>query len=344
MRNSVVKEQVPLVYFYGGAPIPDYGDLTLRHMVSRWNGSVVVLHSEPVANKVRGVLYLRYTDWYNTEPFEKFRRVSPLEENFRQGFWLLTAERFFVLQQWAERSGVHRFLHAELDVALYDVQALPTILDSVGTGLFYPRASGDYSGASLMYVNSLSVLSQFLRFAQSNALHGSEMRVLAEFHRQHPEVAFALPSHSSIDFDLGVRKSWAGIEAGDAVGIIDVGALGTWVLGNDRRNVGRRPVYNKDYVDGHGNELFAGLTFHYSPTRQELSVTAPNAKRLKISALHIHSKAMHIAFSPLRLWLAVWQLRLPWRMPVVFQYVSDEAFRVFRALLDYVYVRVFKNR
>jgi hypothetical protein len=330
----------PLVYFYGGAPIPAYANVTLRYMRSRWNGEIVILHSDPVPKKVRGVTYLHYTEWYDSRPFEKFKNGSPLEESFRQGFWYLTAERFFVLAQWANRADVQRFLHAELDVALYDVGDLPEALDSWGDGLFYPRASSEFAGASLMYVNSLSSLADLLSFAGQNASLGYEMRVLAAFNDAHPDRAFALPSHSSIETDLGIQKTWKGLEPSDIGGIVDVGGLGTWMMGNDPRNVRGRPSYNKAIVDGHGSQQFAKLRFRYSARRRALTVRAPASQELEIKALHIHSKEMRIALSPWRLALATGLLRLPWKSPIVMQSLHSEFFRGGRAAVDFFYVRL----
>lgn len=330
----------PLVYFYGGAPIPAYANVTLRYMRSRWNGEIVILHSNPVHKKVRGVTYLRYTEWYDSRPFEKFKKGSPLEESFRQGFWYLTAERFFVLAQWANRADVQRFLHAELDVALYDVGDLAEALDSWGDGLFYPRASSEFAGASLMYVNSLSSLSDLLSFAGQNASLGYEMRVLAAFNDAYPQKAFALPSHSSIETDLGNKKTWKGLEPSDIGGIVDVGALGTWLLGNDRRNVGRRPVYNKAVVDGHGSQLFARLRFRYVFFPGSLTISPPEGRHFKVKALHIHSKSMRIALSPWGLAFATLLLRLPWKSPIVMQNLHSEFLRRARAAIDYFYARL----
>lgn len=342
-QRSRASDYPPLVYFYGGAPIPAYANVTLRYMRSRWNGEIVILHSDPVPKKVRGVTYLRYTEWYDSRPFEEFKNGSPLEENFRQGFWYLTAERFFVLAQWAKRADVQRFLHAELDVALYDVEDLPETLDSFGDGLFYPRASSEFAGASLIYINSLLILTDLLKFAGENAILGYEMRVLAAFNDAHPDKAFALPSHSSIGTDLAVQRTWRGLEPSDIGGIVDVGALGTWILGNDPRNVRGRPSYNKAIVEGHGSQLFAKLRFRYSPPRRALMVRAPESQELEIKALHIHSKEMRMALSPWRLALATGLLRLPWKSPIVMQSLHSEFFRGARAAVDFFYVRLRRN-
>ena len=333
-------DYTPLVYFYGGAPIPAYANVTLRYIRSRWKGRIIVLHSDPVPRKVRGVTYLRYTDWYDSRPFEEFKDGSPLEEDFRQVFWYLTAERFFVLAQWANRADVQRFLHAELDVALYDIGDLPETLDSWGNGLFYPRASTEFAGASLVYVNSLLALHDLLKFAGQNADLGYEMRVLAAFNDAHPDKAFALPSHSSIETDLGIQKTWEGLAPSYIGGIVDVGALGTWMMGNDPRNVRGRPSYNKAIVDGHGSQLFAKLRFRYSAPRRSLTVRALESQELKIKALHIHSKEMSMALSPWRLALATGLLRLPWRSPIVMQSLHSEIFRGARAAVDFFYVRL----
>lgn len=332
-------ETVPLVYFFGGGPIPSYANRTFRHVSSRWKGEVVVLHSHAVPRKMRGITYLDYTEWYDGRSFEKYKFGSPLEESFRQGFWYFTAERFYVLAQWAKREGVARFLHAELDVALYGVENLPDRLDSCGEGIFYPRASADFAGASLFYVNSIPALEHFLRFAGQNSTLGYEMRVLAAFNDAHPEKSFALPSHSSIEIDWGERRTWEGLDPSDIGGIVDVGAIGTWMLGNDPRNLGSNPHYNKATVDGHGNENFAKLRFAYSLRRRTLEVGAANSRTHEIKALHVHSKSMRNALSPWRLAPLTWILRLPWRFPMGTQNLHRAFFRYVRLTRDFVYVR-----
>ena len=341
--TALESPNVPLVYFFGGATLPSYANSTLRYMRSRCKGEIIVLHSHYVPRKIRRITYLHYTEWYDSRPFEKFKDGSPLEESFRQGFWYFTAERFFVLAQWANRADVQRFLHAELDVALYDVGDLPETLDSWGDGLFFPRASSEFAGASLIYVNSLFALSDLLKFAGQNADLGNEMRVLAAFNDAHPDKAFALPSHSSIETDLGIQKTWKGLAPSYIGGIVDVGALGTWMMGNDPRNVRGRASYNKAIVEGHGSQLFAKLRFRYSPPRRALMVRAPESQELEIKALHIHSKEMRMALSPWRLALATGLLRLPWKSPIVMQSLHSEFFRGARAAVDFFYVRLRRN-
>lgn len=330
-------ESVPLVYFFGGAIIPRYANLTLRHARSHWRGEIIVLHSHFVPRKISGITYVNYTEWYDSSVFQQYRTGSPLDEEFRQGFWYLTAERFFVLAQWVEAAGIQRFLHAELDVALFDVSDLPTRLDAIGDGIFYPRASREFAGASCFYVNSVAALGDFLTFAGNNASLGSEMRVLAKFNDVHPDKALALPSHSSIELDWGSGISWRGLEPADVGGIIDVGAIGTWVLGNDPRNIGKALHLNKAIVEGHGNTAFEQLRFCYSLTQKSLWVQAKGSDPVRIRALHIHSKAMRAALSPVGLVLVTWLLRLPWRTVLGSQNLHLDLLRRMRGAIDFFY-------
>jgi hypothetical protein len=224
------------------------------------------------------------------------------------------------LSQWAARNDVKRFVHAEVDVILGGTQHLPARLDLYGQGIFYPRASQEFAGASFLYVNSLPVLDEFLDFAISRAELGYEMKILAEFLDARPGQAFALPSHAAIEERLGAKITWEFIPPSVTGGLIDVGAIGTWLVGSDPKSSHKSPVFNRTYSEGHGSQLLRDMRFSFVSLKPRVAIRSKFEKRsFPVLALHIHSKKISRASSRIGILGFLFQAKLPFSTIVVWQ-------------------------
>lgn len=285
-------------------------------------------------------MYENFSRWYDPRQFAKFRDGSPLDSTFRDGFWFHTAERFWVLEQWARRKRVSRFLHSELDILFFRISELPKRLDQIGSGVFYPRASREYAGASVFYVNDVGALQQFLAFAESKASLGYEMRILAEFLDQFPRRAFALPSHNYFEIQLGRSQEWDFVPPEDLGGVVDVGAIGTWIVGHDARNSTRGPVWNKTFLEGHGSPMLAGIRYWFNPVSREMTLRVAGQLPVPLLSIHVHSKKMKSAINPARMALMTVQANFPFSTIVVWQHGGIYLRRQMRRIVDLIYASI----
>jgi hypothetical protein len=294
---------VPLIFFFSGTKFPRYGRDSLRIARRSWPGPVVLLTDTDLKRVPRGVTVERYESWFSSTGFDSFCEKSPLNGNFRGGFWHKTVLRFFVLEQFMERTGVSRFLHLELDVAPFDLSGVTGALDDWGSGFFVPWLTPEHGIASLAYCNSAKALKTVLNGFATHVHVGHEMAMLGRILKSSPREVFGLPCSGTLAKQLrGEALPSNQIPVSEELGIFDAAPFGHWLLGNDARN------QRGSWVKNH-------FLYHYTPdSRTDLERLAPkffvtqnkiwlesNGLRLRVRCLHIHSKAMYLVRSRLLL-------------------------------------------
>lgn len=79
-----------------------------------------------------------------SEKHKSFRRISPMDTSFADGFWTFTTERFFVVESAMRQLNLRNVLHLENDVLLYcDLTRLA------------PTLAGLYSGVASTFINDV---------------------------------------------------------------------------------------------------------------------------------------------------------------------------------------------
>jgi len=182
----------PLVFVYTGNPLPDFLVDNLIGTANRYPGPVIALTDRPRA--IDNVEVQDISRWYSPERFHQFVDASPLDPYFRGGFWLRAAERFFVLEQYMDYTGLEKIFHVEADVMVLDLNDYAAFLDNHGDGIFAPMEAKQRAYASLMYVNSLPALRALCDFTIERADLGNEMTILGHFLTDHPDMGHCLPS------------------------------------------------------------------------------------------------------------------------------------------------------
>jgi len=330
----------PLVYHYGGQKIPNYAFATMENVAKTWPAEVHLLHSSPDDVQIKGVIAENYSGWYLREPFRTVLAKTRMDGAFRDGFWLHAIERFFVLNQWLQIKSGSRFLHAELDVRLFSHHEIFARLDALGPAVYMPRASSQQAGANWMYCNDPASLQLIVDQFCERAGEGFEMQLLARFMDEFPQSIVAVPSHAAVETSDPSQVGFAAIGAGDLGLIVDVHPLGTWMLGQDRRNVPGEPVFNHFYYDELGSENLRNVRFHYSWRQDSLSVSFLGGQRFPLVALHVHSKIMRRAHCPIFLALYAWLANRRFRSLVIPQALGHYVASRLRAVRDKTYLRL----
>lgn len=335
----------PLVFVYSGDGIPAYGLNALTVAKRAWVGRVVLLHSFLHEFEVDGVECINFGKWYQSEPFSKFSQRTTLDKSFRDGFWLHAVERFFILEQWARLEGVERFAHAELDAFFFTSRDICERLDKAGTGLFYPFGSKEHAGAVFLYVNNLDALTRLGQFLCEHPSVGDEMRALWYFSLLHPHDVYALPSHSYFEAIHPDLRHVNVVSPRELGGLIDIQSFGTWLLGQDPRNIPRGPQLNRFYFDGIGSDVLKALVFSTDLKSKSLSVRRRNERRkdnLKILILHVHCKNFQKVQAPNQLLTHVALSRIPIRLPLSSNNVSVWFRTSWQFIVDFLYLKARK--
>ena len=286
MRN--VDSIPPLVLIHLGRSIPLYVRISARRAAKSFPGLTYLLKNSPNRYTIRGVRTVDLRQWYLPSRFEAFAKSSGFSEDFRDGFWLKTAERFFVLHDWMSFSGHTKAIHIESDVVVFGIYSLITRLDAVGMGIFIPRDAQSRAVGSLVYVNKAEELSNMISFFEMTGLITNEMGLLAAYLDSEGGEKFSLPTADSIDASLRGSRPWTSLSATDIGGVVDAAGLGQWVAGIDPRNT-KKAISN--HFRNECNDLeFSNLRFRFDPMAQILWARVKGGGNVRVFNLHLHSK------------------------------------------------------
>jgi hypothetical protein len=293
----------PLVLIHLGAKIPSYVRISARRAAKNYEGLTYLLKNSPDRCAIRGVTTVDLTRWYSSSRFDAFAESSGSIGDFRNGFWLKTAERFFVLHDWMGVSGYTKAIHIESDVVIFGIISLLSRLDAIGAGIFIPRDAESRAVGSLVYVNKAEELSNMISFFEMTGLKTNEMALLAAYLDSEGEGKFSLPTADSIDSALCGSRSWASLSPTDIGGVVDAAGLGQWVAGVDPRNT-RKATYN--HFRNECNDLeFSELRFRFDPGAKILWARVRGGEFVRVFNLHLHSKKIFLFLSQTALFLLV---------------------------------------
>lgn len=312
--------------------------MTLKNAGQRWPGAVVLIHDRVLKKPIPGIEVHSPKDWYDPKPFQSFASDFLQPKDFRGGFWHHAMERFFMLAQWADTNTVPRFLHSELDVLLMNHQAFAKSLPRGSGKVMYPRASDVSAGANILYVDGLGSLHPLLNFFTENSGPDFEMNLLARFLDEKPDCSRSLPSHFDLEHEILQRGAASGGLLAQLGGVVDVHPMGTWIFGQDPRNVPGGPVFNHFYYPTIGSEFVERLKYRFIWRSSELHVENVDGRHWPIYALHVHSKIMLAAHSKLGLGIYSWLANKPWRSVVILQNLSPATEKLFQQAVDRLYV------
>ena len=291
--------ETPVTFVYLGPTMPKYGKAALR-LAQEFGGVQVefLANASSIADLgLKGIDTLRIEDFYDPAPFQSAAKRILFDRNFRDGLWLKSLERFFVLQQFAMQFGRSRIFHAELDQLLFRVDKLLTNIELTGKrGAFFPFHIRENAVASLIYFNELQSLTSIVDFASTEAMSKNEMRMLSQWAFRFPDKMWILPTavsgtieeYSSYFSPLKVMK------VNEIGGYVDAAQIGQWVAGIDPRNVPISLVPKNRFVDEEhplllNKENLLSIKFDLREDKQ-LKVSVDGGTSTNIFNLHIHSK------------------------------------------------------
>ncbi len=275
--------EAPLIFVYIGKEMPRYAYHSLNFAVENSGLKVILISDvEPKSKLNKAIEHVRYVS--NEE------KLDDLSSNqFRDGFWIKTTERFYAIQQFLLSSKMERFFHAELDNLIFNISNVSTHLDIVGSGIFVPRLNDNYALASLMYVNSKVAFDEFCQFSRTFHYSQNDMEILSKFLDEKPSIGFSLLSNP--DKRRNVLPSHES-EALWSAGLFDAAAIGQWYFGIDPRN-SYGTVRNLFQNDKHaGNLQDYKLGCDLLNSQIQISSKSQSFVTVQLNNLHVHSKIL----------------------------------------------------
>ncbi len=286
-----------LYFVFLGDRLPKYVIPSLRIAVRHSGMNVNLIGDADLKNKLDkyNVNFIDTATFYDNTEFLKMSRNVSANHRFRNGFWLKTVERFFVLEKFMKFRGINSLVHAELDQLLFGVDVFTRELRSLGKdGLYVSLHNPEEAIASLVYIQNPETLSSLLDYAQEK-IFSTEMYLISAWGNDNPEKIFGLPTLATEIYSDCRLKNIEILNVNKLQGIVDAAQIGQWVAGIDPRNV---PIRNRpfnNYVTPRkpfmlSEEHLQSLTFTFDEQKNTLLVKYLDQDPIRIFNLHIHSK------------------------------------------------------
>ena len=292
--NQATTNATPLVFVYLGPVFPSYA-LHSIDIARNTAGSPIVVLAESA--RPRGIApevkWLSVDSFYSGERFRAFSLSPRFSGEFRGGFWLKTAERFFVLDAFMRSSRLEAIFHGELDCLFFDLPAVEReLLQDDRKGMFIPRETESRCVASLVYINKRQVLDSLCTFIIENSFLGNEMEILGSITGGEEKGIHSLPTAEFL-YREESESGWPVAPKAPSF-VVDGAVMGRWIFGVDPRNTGGRGTRNRlqNHKYGVPWELpLNALNFKFvSDSGWKLQVSGPSGRVVHLAAIHVHSK------------------------------------------------------
>jgi len=292
------------VYFiYIGGKLPKYAIASIR-LAKKYSGLKIHLIANSICKKQIQKLCINFTSiesFYCSKKFKNASKSLNLNENFRNGFWLKTLERFFILEQFMIKKKIHSIFHAEIDQLLFRCDKLISSIKKTNKkGLFVPFHNKNYVVASIIFINKLSVLKSIIQSIDKMRKCSNDMELLAAWSKKNPKKIFALPTLATEFKYLHhiLPKNVNIIKAKEIGGVVDAAQLGQWVGGIDPKNVSILRVPRTKFVDEPKRWLLSlndlkQIQFKWMDNKNHQLNLNFKKKKFQIYNLHFHCKMHH---------------------------------------------------
>jgi hypothetical protein len=288
-----------VVFVYLGNSFPNYAIASLKLAVENNGMAVRMIGNHGLKKKadINGVEFTTIENFYNPDEFKKVEQKVLLPHNFRQGFWLKTLERFFVIQQYMSTYGISQIFHAELDQLLFGCSNLvEKIESSKKVGIFVPFHTVNLAVASIFYCNDIEALDSLLDYSKKEMNLNNEMSLIAMWAKSNPSRIFALPTLSTVINGSKVfsQHGISTLTPEQVGGIVDAAQLGQWVGGEDPRNIPITIMPTNQYHEAENLEIVSKDQLSKSQLSLQkngyVTISTESAESIRVYNLHIHSK------------------------------------------------------
>ena len=248
--------------------------------------------------KMLPVNFIALEDFYNPSEFNNLDGRFEKSAEFRNGFWLKTLERFYVIEQFMKFFEVSSIFHAELDQLMFRTDQLSMEIKKLNKkGVFMPFHTQSAACASIFYCNDYQAIQDFVRFTNDVGTIENEMKLLSLWAEGTSQKVHALPSISSESkFDIFKNRMPANLlRKLDINGCVDPAQLGQWVGGADPQNEVLAIKPQTKYVERSNPDILDAaqlkkLKFSFDTSSGFLQVSNDEISNVNIYNLHFHAK------------------------------------------------------
>ena len=229
-------------FVFLGSKLPSYAKASIQLAASTSGVNLYLIGNRSILKSVRHlpVNFTAIEDFYDSQEFNSAKRRITADHKYRNGIWLKSLERFFVIYQYMLTFHKYSILHAELDQLIFSAERFSELLENTKLkGLFFPFHSASSVVASLVYINDVLALKSLIDFSQGDFKYANEMVLIAEWARQNPDLIFQLPTTATLlqartdSFVPNVKL----LTASELGGVVDAAQLGQWIAGIDPKHL-----------------------------------------------------------------------------------------------------------
>lgn len=310
--NVLLAEEYSIVFIHIGEVIPAYADEALVQARAFNKECPIILLadekalsafrcSDPLAN----ITYIARETLEKSEAHKRFIANSSLDQQWRDGFWRYTSERFLYLDDLMSQHHLTHVFHMEYDNMLYvNLQDLLPIFKQQYKGIAATFCSDKLCVPGFLFISNEQVMH---RLAECFAAHASkgedDMRLLGIFKEEngfesidhlpiiHKEYAKKYRLKNAIGIKVkDKRKYFQNIELFQS--IFDGAALGQYLGGPDPKNGPSKP----GHIDTRTVFNASKLTFSWKEDLEGRKIPYATFKgaTYRINNLHIHSKRLEL--------------------------------------------------
>ena len=216
----------------------------------------------------------------------KYNSISHLNSTFRNGFWMLTSQRFFYLYAFMKQYNVSNVLHFENDVlCYYNASILKDICDP--TKVYMPFDTFERNIASVVYIpnhNIFKIILDNYDATKNDMENFSNIQKTTQLLAQFP--IFSTSSESAEH--AFVTQNYDKFNM-----IFDAAAMGQYLGGVDPRNT---PGNTTGFINETCIIKYNIYTFTWILSKEGIRqpYLVIGDTQIPIFNLHIHSKALHL--------------------------------------------------
>jgi len=233
-----------------------------------------------------------------------FVKNSPLDNNYREGFWKKASERFFCLEEFIKAHHLSHVFHLENDVMLYAnlKEMLPVFYQYLNIAAVFDN--DERCIPSFMYIAHESAITDLVQFfADKTALSLNDMQLPALYKKCYGRDAIdhlplIMPSYTEQN---RLKSAMGHIPVDDSLyyhkfnqfnSIFDAAALGQYLGGIDPRNGESKPGFINESC------LFDPSKCIFEWILDEVGRKVPHIcyghEKYRINNLHIHCKNLRL--------------------------------------------------
>lgn len=283
---------VDIVLVHTGSVFPDYINDCISQL-KKFNFNIHLLMSDSLIKDVsdKSISISSAEDYF--DDYYKSYSISNHDTLFRDGFWVRTSSRFFLISAYAKRNNLKSFFHLENDNLIFsDLYSVKTFLDGKEYQMSVVIDSENRCIPSIIWFRDSHICQRLSEYIFRNNLV-NDMENLFNFYSLNRDIVTNLPilpdfiDKSELVSATGIRYSgkidYSNFFS-DMNCIFDGAAFGQYISGIDTRD---NPRDTRGFINE--TTIYNVSKFEFEWIDNIPFIVKDNQK-IKIMNLHIHSK------------------------------------------------------